>query len=255
MQKALVDAKQLIGFAPPAVASFDLTVVDDQIARLHRGTSKAERPVILVGGGVRLADAQDDVRELGRRLNVPCFPTWNALDVITSDYEYYGGRVGTYGGAGRNFGIQNSDLLLSIGSRISGRITGGNVQSFARQAKKYLVEIDPAMVQRKFQQVPFDVNILCDAKVFIRRLLAALERTKQAAARLLRVDGPGHGMEANQYDPVRAEFFAQTNGCIHMRSCDAYPKKWAPRTFWWAIAGATSSSATTRSKPNTASEI
>ena len=125
---------------------------------------------------MRLADAQDDVRELGRRLKVPCFPTWNALDVITSDYEYYGGRVGTYGGAGRNFGIQNSDLLLSIGSRISGRITGGNVQSFARQAKKYLVEIDPAMVQRKFQQVPFDVNILCDAKVFIRRLLAALDR-------------------------------------------------------------------------------
>ncbi len=82
-------------------------------SRAHRPIfRKAERPVILVGGGVRLADAQDDVRELGRRLNVPCFPTWNALDVITSDYENYGGRVGTYGGAGRNFGIQNSDLLF-----------------------------------------------------------------------------------------------------------------------------------------------
>ncbi|MBI4002393.1 MAG: thiamine pyrophosphate-binding protein, partial [Nitrospira defluvii] len=173
VQKTLVDVKQLIGFEPPAAASFDLAVVDEQITRFIAELQKSERPVILVGGGVRLADAQDDVRELGRRLNVPCFPTWNALDVITSDYENYGGRVGTYGGAGRNFGIQNSDLLLSIGSRISGRITGGNVQSFARQAKKYLVEIDPAMVQRKFQQVPFDVNILCDAKVFTRRLIAA----------------------------------------------------------------------------------
>ena len=41
------------------------------------------------------------------------------LDIVCSDYEYYGGRIGTYGGAGRNFGIQNSDLLLAIGSRIS----------------------------------------------------------------------------------------------------------------------------------------
>ena len=62
------------------------------------------------------------MRALGRRLNVPCFPTWNALDVISSDYENYGGRVGTYGGAGRNFGIQNSDVLLSIGSRTGAMI-------------------------------------------------------------------------------------------------------------------------------------
>lgn len=207
VQKALIDAKQVIGFEAPAAAGFDLDVVDAQICRLLSDLRTAERPVLLVGGGVRLAAAQDEMRELGRRLKLPCFPTWNALDVITSDYEYYGGRVGTYGGAGRNFGIQNSDLLLSIGSRISGRITGGNVQSFARQAKKYLVEIDPAMVQRKFQQVPFDVNILCDAKVFTRRLFAALDMGKT----LPDWSGWTHRvMEWKQkYDPVKPEFFSQ----------------------------------------------
>ena len=50
-------------------------------------------------------------------MNVPVFPTWNALDIVTSDYSHYCGRVGTYGGAGRNFGIQNSDLLMTIGCR------------------------------------------------------------------------------------------------------------------------------------------
>ncbi len=208
IQKATIDVKQLIGFEPPAAARYDIDIVDRQIHKLLGDLRSAERPVILVGGGVRLADGQEDVRELGRRLKIPCFPTWNALDVITSDYEYYGGRVGTYGGAGRNFGIQNSDLLLSIGSRISGRITGGNVHSFARAAKKYLVEIDPAMVQRKFQQVPFDVNILCDAKVFIRRLLVALEQSRKPVPD--RASWRERVMEwKRKYDPVRQEFFAQ----------------------------------------------
>ena len=209
IQKAKIDAKQLVGFEPPAAANHDIDVVDQQIHKLLDDLHSAERPVILIGGGVRLANAQDEVRDLGRRLKIPCFPTWNALDIISSDYEFYGGRIGTYGGAGRNFGIQNSDLLISIGSRISGRITGGNVQSFARQARKYLVEIDPAMVQRKLQQVPFDVNILCDAKVFTRRMLAALDRMKKPcpdwSAWRSRVMG-----WKRAYDPVRPEFVTQT---------------------------------------------
>jgi len=208
IQKAEIDVKQLVGFEPPAVSSYDPDMVDRQIHKLLDDLRSAERPVMLVGGGVRLANAQDEVRELGRRLKIPCFPTWNALDVITSDYEYYGGRIGTYGGAGRNFGIQNSDLLLSIGSRISGRITGGNVQSFARAAKKYLVEIDQAMVQRKFQQVPFDVNILCDAKVFTRRLLSVLEQSRKPVPD--RTSWTERVMEwKRRYDPVRPEFFTQ----------------------------------------------
>ena len=60
--------------------------------------------------------------------------------------------------------------MISIGSRISGRITGGNVKTFAREAKKYMVDIDEGTLNKKFQQVPFDENINCDAKKFIRVL-------------------------------------------------------------------------------------
>ena len=97
------------------------------------------------------------------------------------------------------------------------------MKSFARQAKKYLVEIDPAMVQRKFQQVPFDVNILCDAQVFTRRLLALLDRRSRPLP-----DYSGwteRVMEwKHQYDPVRRSFLPNANGCIPTRSCGAFRK-------------------------------
>src|SRR3989344_5511455 len=125
IQKKDIDVSQLVGFDRDAVAaSYNTAVVDAQIGRYLNDLSRAERPVLMVGGGVRTAGAVDALLALGKQLKIPMFPTWNALDIVPSDYEYYGGRIGTYGGPGRNFGIQNSDLLLAVGSRISGRITG-----------------------------------------------------------------------------------------------------------------------------------
>ena len=102
---------------------------------------QSKRPAILVGGGARKAAPQ--IIEFATKHHIPCFRTWNALDIITDDLPIYAGTVGTYGGPGRNFGIQNCDLLLSLGCRLSGRITGGLPETFARCAKKYLVDIDP----------------------------------------------------------------------------------------------------------------
>jgi acetolactate synthase-1/2/3 large subunit len=99
-------------------------------------SKKAERPVLMVGGGARIGNAVDLVREIAEVAMVTAYPTWNAFDIITSDFEYYGGRIGTYGGAGRNFGIQNTDCLMAIGSRISGRITGGEYSYFCARSEK-----------------------------------------------------------------------------------------------------------------------
>ncbi len=106
--------------------------------------AKAKRPVILVGGGAY--KARDAVLSFAELYDIPCFRTWNAQDVVTDDMRVYAGTVGTYGGPGRNFGIQNADLLLSLGSRISGRITGGMPETFARGAKRYLVDIDRSVL-------------------------------------------------------------------------------------------------------------
>jgi len=169
--KAVIIPDNLLGFDVSLEKDhYDLDTVRDQAKMFLDDLKKSKRPALMVGGGVRLAKADKEILELGRLLGIPIYPTYNALDIICADYEYYAGKIGTYGGEGRNFGIQNSDLLLAIGSRISGRITGGNIHSFAREAKKYVVDVDKPGLQKKLQQVPFDECIHCDAKIFIRML-------------------------------------------------------------------------------------
>ena len=95
-----------------------------------------------------LSNGINELLELGNLLQIPIYPTWNALDI--TDYKYYAGRIGTYGGSGRNFGIQNSDLIISVGLRISGELLG-NVKTFAR-AKKYLVDIINQILKKIFNK-------------------------------------------------------------------------------------------------------
>ena len=164
---ASIDVNSLVGYDSNLEKTYNKDKILSKVDSLIENLLSSERPVILVGGGVKISDAQENLIKLLDLLKIPTYPTWNAIDVVTSDLNYYGGKVGTYGGEGRNFGIQNSDLLLAIGTRLSGRITGGNPSSFARSAKKYIVDIDSASLQKKLQQIAFDECILSDAKIFI----------------------------------------------------------------------------------------
>ena len=171
-----------------------------EITEFLRDLEKSERPAMMIGGGC--ARYKEEFYALAEKLQIPCFPTWNALDIVTSDSLCYGGRIGTYGGAGRNFGIQNADLLLCIGTRIPGRITGGMPETFARGAKKYVLDIDPGLLKPHNQPVKADVNILCDAGVFMRELAKRVRPHKdfnswQETCR----------QWAQKYDPVKPEHF------------------------------------------------
>ena len=180
ISKAMIDPDSLIGYDVELEKDYyNLEAVERQAKKFLEDLNNSERPVLMIGGGVRLSGALEEILELGDLLEAPIYPTYNALDIICADYEFYAGKIGTYGGEGRNFGIQNSDLLLAIGSRISGRITGGNIHSFAREAKKYMVDVDKPGLQKKLQQVPFEECIHCDAKVFIKMLCKLVRESKE----------------------------------------------------------------------------
>ena len=213
VQKSIIDTDELKGFDPKELSKTEINKKDleNKLEKLLIDISKSSRPVVLIGGGVKIAEASNELHEIGELLKIPMYPTWNALDVVTSDYKYYCGRVGTYGGAGRNFGIQNSDLLISIGSRVSGRVTGGNTKTFARAAKKYMVDVDEGVLKKEFQQVPFDETINCDAKKFLKIFKEYLVKNKFKTDKK-KDDWLKQCIQWKiTYDPVKKSFFKNTN--------------------------------------------
>ena len=140
----------------------------DAAGAFLRDLASAQRPGILVGGGAYRARAA--ILAFAAARQIPVFRTWNALDICPDDHPCYAGTIGTYGGPGRNFGIQNTDLLLALGCRLSGRITGGVPESFARGAKLYVVDVDAGLLDPQYQPRKADVNVHCDAGQFMEAL-------------------------------------------------------------------------------------
>jgi acetolactate synthase-1/2/3 large subunit len=164
---------------------------------------QAKKPVLLIGGGAH--KYRNEFLDLTKVLRIPTLCTWNALDICTSDLPVAAGVVGTYGGPGRNFAIQSADLLLAVGTRISGRITGGTPERFSPSAKKYLVDIDEALLNPPWQPVKFDRNILMDAGEFMSGLTRELGGEKlDHEAWLTRTRE-----WAEKYDPVRPEYLKE----------------------------------------------
>ena len=131
----------------------------------------AERPVLYAGNGIRLAGAAPLVEELAQRLSIPVVTCWDSIDLIATEHPYYCGRGGTMGDRAGNFAVQNSDLLLSIGSRLSIYQVGYDVRLWARAAYTIVNDIDPAELKKPTIRV--DYPVCADAADFMRALLAA----------------------------------------------------------------------------------
>lgn len=148
---------------------FDKKVIADIIDKIK----KAERPVLYCGMGVRLSDGYEKFMELVELLGIPVTTGMTTVDCIPNDHPLYAGRPGATGDRAGNFAVQNSDLLLSIGSRLSYKQTGYNTDTWARAAYKIMVDIDPQELKRKYLNI--DLPICADAYEFICAMLEQLK--------------------------------------------------------------------------------
>lgn len=102
----------------------------------------AKRPVINAGNGIRIAGAHELFMDVAEKLGVPVITGWDSEDCLYDDHPLYVGRAGNMGDRPGNFGIQNSDLVFSIGSRLSIRQVGYNFDTWARAAYVIVNDID-----------------------------------------------------------------------------------------------------------------
>ena len=152
---------------------FDTEVAEDVLEQLCR----AKRPVIYAGTGIRLAGAMEEFRKAVDLLGVPVCTYWDAIDLIETDHPFYVGRGGNMGDRPGNFAVQNSDLVLAIGNRLPIRVTGYNGETWARDAKVIMVDIDAG--EMKKPAIHVDQAIHADARVFLSELLDAAEKYEE----------------------------------------------------------------------------
>lgn len=140
-QKADINEKKLKRFTPPKLKSNKI-YLKRNIKKIISLIKKSSRPVVLLGGGIKIAKVQEKINNFIKKINVPIVTTWSGVDVIDHNHKNYIGNVGVYGSRSANFAVQNSDLLLCLGSRLDTRITGGVPSTFARNSKVISVDID-----------------------------------------------------------------------------------------------------------------
>ncbi|SME98812.1 acetolactate synthase, large subunit [Tistlia consotensis] len=174
LQRSEVEVEKLRGFEPPPSGTSDVPAAEiERVAELLKGS---ERPILVLGTGVRAAGAIAESLRLAESCGLPVLPTWGALDFLPSDHPLMVGTFGTHGSRNGNYAVQNADLVLSIGSRLDTHCVGSPFSSFARGARKVMVDIDPAEIA-KFErhQMVIDVKLPFDAGAVLRGLLDKVE--------------------------------------------------------------------------------
>lgn len=171
IQAAQISPETLPAYqAETAPMSTDLEAAVDAVLALLRN---AERPLLWLGHGIRLAGAVNQIEPLLSATNAPALVSWAGIDMVDSNHPRVFGRAGTYGQRAANFVLQNCDALVCIGTRLAIPQVGYDLSEFARAAEIAVVDIDPAEAVKHGERVA--LPIVADAGAFLTALLAKLE--------------------------------------------------------------------------------
>lgn len=174
VQSAQINEKKLKGFLPPLKKMKGNTNFNKNIAKTIYLLKNAKRPVVIAGHGVRLAGAEKEIIKLINKLKVPVITNLNGIDIIPHNNIHFMGIYGPGGYRSANLVLQNSDLILSIGSGLNVVCTGFDFKRFAPKAKKIAVNIDKGVLSQA--KIEIDLPIKSDAKEFLRELIKRVNK-------------------------------------------------------------------------------
>ena len=151
----------------PATAKSSINQAADMI-------NAAKRPLVLVGQGVELGNAVDELRAFLEKAGLPAGCTIHGLSALPSDHPLNVGMLGMHGSLGSNKKTQECDLLIAVGMRFDDRITG-KLETYARQAKKIHFDIDPSEINKN---VEVELAVLGDCKQTLPAVTALLKEAE-----------------------------------------------------------------------------
>jgi len=149
VQNAEINPDSLEGFVPKELDKSDKKSEMKQMAILtYDFLQKAKRPLILAGQGVLASRCESEVENFAKKYGIPVMSTWRAASLFDSEDSYFFGYPGLQAPRYSNILIQGCDLLIVLGSRLDNMITAFNERHFAYRAKKVIVDIDAAEIDK-----------------------------------------------------------------------------------------------------------
>lgn len=178
IQSQRIERDTIAQYTPPAAPDYLSDAVAAQVDSVLAALLHAERPVLWLGNGIRLAGGESRIVPLLEKLGTPALVSWAGIDMVDSSHPLVFGRAGVYGQRAANFVLQNSDYVLAVGTRLAIPQIGYDLKELARMARIDVVDIDADEVGKHASRT--QENILCDARVFLDALLARLEALAEA---------------------------------------------------------------------------
>ena len=157
IQRAQIDPSTLESFRLPTPSSSTYRL-DLELDALLEKISKAKRPVIVLGGGLKTPFVGPILYSCLTKLDVPVLMSWAAIDLLPAQHPLRVGTFGVYGSRAGNLTVQNADLLITLGTRLSQNLTGGLLATFSRKAEIVMIDVDKAEMD-KFDGRGIDVGL------------------------------------------------------------------------------------------------
>ncbi len=163
IQREDINPSNLQGYIPKERRG-DLKKLEEKVKDTVNLIKNSERPVIIFGGGIKLAKCENKAKNLVEKLQIPTALTWATKDMIPYNHPLVIEGFGVSSERAGNFAVQNSDLVVAIGTRLDTHEVGNNASTFARDAKKVVVDIDISELEKYSKRGMF-VDILINSDV------------------------------------------------------------------------------------------
>lgn len=173
IQGGYIDPEEFIEFNPQELEADQApSVTEECIETVIEKIKKAKRSVLNVGSAIHTTNTVELMRKVAEKLNIPVAVAWDSSDLMSHDNDLFVGIPGLLGDRPGNWAIQNADLVLSVGCRLSCRQVGYNMKSWAREAYVIMVDIDQYELMKP--SIHVEMPIHADAKDFLQKLDKAL---------------------------------------------------------------------------------